>query len=150
MRHRPLLKNARPSFRADRWRSSKHGVLSGFILASVGFAVGLGNIWRFPYVTGENGSAFDLLALCLWDWRALMAEFLLGRRGAKSPPFAIATVSAEAKLTALVLGGEPHGTDGIRHLDVLCRRSGLGAVLLLQSSGWRHAGPIGVDGPSRL
>lgn len=83
--------------------ASTWGSKSGFILASVGFAVGLGNIWRFPYVTGENGgSAFVLIyLLCAFGIGVpiLMAEFLLGRRGAKSPPFAIATVSAEAKLT---------------------------------------------------
>ena len=78
------------------------GSKSGFILASVGFAVGLGNIWRFPYVTGENGgSAFVLIyLLCAFGIGVpiLMAEFLLGRRGASSPPFAIATVTAEAGL----------------------------------------------------
>ena len=79
------------------------GSKSGFILASVGFAVGLGNIWRFPYVTGENGgSAFVLIyLLCAFGIGVpiLMAEFLLGRRGASSPPFAIAAVTAEVGLT---------------------------------------------------
>ena len=76
---------------------------SGFILASVGFAVGLGNIWRFPYVTGENGgSAFVLIyLLCAFGIGVpiLMAEFLLGRRAQCSPPFAIAAVAQESGLS---------------------------------------------------
>lgn len=65
----------------------------GFLMASVGFAVGLGNIWRFPYVTGENGGgAFILVYLCcvfLIGIPILMAEVLLGRRGNGSPPIAM-------------------------------------------------------------
>jgi NSS family neurotransmitter:Na+ symporter len=78
------------------------GSRSGFILASIGFAVGLGNIWRFPYVTGENGgSAFVIIyLLCAFGIGVpiLMSEFLVGRRGAKSPPYAIGDVSVEAGL----------------------------------------------------
>ncbi len=65
----------------------------GFLMASVGFAVGLGNIWRFPYVTGENGgSAFVLVyLLCAFGIGVpiLMAEIMLGRRGGLSPPSSI-------------------------------------------------------------
>ena len=82
---------------------SAWGSRSGFILASVGFAVGLGNIWRFPYVTGENGgSAFVLIyLLCAFGIGVpiLMAEFLLGRRAQRSPPFAIAAVAQESGLS---------------------------------------------------
>ena len=82
---------------------SAWGSRSGFILASVGFAVGLGNIWRFPYVTGENGgSAFVLIyLLCAFGIGVpiLMAEFLLGRRAQCSPPFAIAAVAQESGLS---------------------------------------------------
>ena len=38
---------------------------AGFILAAAGSAIGLGNIWRFPYMTGEHGgAAFMLLVAC--------------------------------------------------------------------------------------
>lgn len=70
-----------------------------FLMASVGFAVGLGNIWRFPYVTGENGgAAFVLVYLaCAFGIGApiLIAEMLIGRRGQGSPTTAVARVAAE-------------------------------------------------------
>lgn len=68
-----------------------------FLMASVGFAVGLGNIWRFPYVAGENGgAAFVLIYLaCAFGIGVpiLMAELLIGRRGQGSPTSAMATLA---------------------------------------------------------
>jgi len=69
----------------------------GFLMASVGFAVGLGNIWRFPYVAGENGgAAFVLVYLaCVFGIGVpiLMAEMLIGRRGQGNPSTAVANVA---------------------------------------------------------
>jgi len=66
-------------------------------MASVGFAVGLGNIWRFPYVAGENGgAAFVLVYLaCVFGIGVpiLMAEMLIGRRGQGNPSTAVANVA---------------------------------------------------------
>lgn len=71
-----------------------------FLMASVGFAVGLGNIWRFPYVTGENGgAAFVLIYLAcafLIGVPILMAELMVGRRGDAAPPIAMANVAKES------------------------------------------------------
>ena len=68
-----------------------------FLMASVGFAVGLGNIWRFPYVAGENGgAAFVLVYLaCVFGIGVpiLMAEMLIGRRGQGNPSTAVANVA---------------------------------------------------------
>ena len=56
----------------------------GFILASVGSAVGLGNIWRFPFQTATNGGAaflvVYLLAVAVIGLPAILAEFVVGRR----------------------------------------------------------------------
>ncbi|WP_408955999.1 sodium-dependent transporter [Natroniella sp. ANB-PHB2] len=61
----------------------------GFILAAAGSAVGLGNIWRFPYVTGENGGAAFLLiyliAIILIGYPVMVAEMSLGRKTEKNP-----------------------------------------------------------------
>ncbi|SCY75823.1 sodium-dependent transporter [Desulfoluna spongiiphila] len=61
----------------------------GFILASAGSAVGLGNIWRFPFVAGENGGAafvliYLLLVFCI-GMPVMLAEFVVGRRGQGDP-----------------------------------------------------------------
>jgi NSS family neurotransmitter:Na+ symporter len=57
---------------------------AGFILAAVGSAVGLGNIWRFPFQTATNGgSAFllvYLVAVLVIGIPALLSEFVIGRR----------------------------------------------------------------------
>jgi NSS family neurotransmitter:Na+ symporter len=60
-----------------------------FILAATGSAVGLGNIWKFPYITGENGGgAFVLvylLCISIIGIPVMIAEVSLGRMGRQSP-----------------------------------------------------------------
>ena len=69
----------------------------GFLMASIGFAVGLGNIWRFPYITGENGGAafvaVYLLCAFLIGVPILIAEVMIGRRGGMSPPGSMRAVA---------------------------------------------------------
>lgn len=60
----------------------------GFLMAAVGSAVGLGNIWRFPYVTGQNGGAIFLIAyfimIILIGFSMMLAEFAVGRHAGKN------------------------------------------------------------------
>ena len=88
-------------------RISIHGQWSSrwiFILAATGSAVGLGNIWRFPYLAGENGGgAFVLVYLfcvVMMGIPIMMAEILLGRRGRKSPVNTMHTLAAEEGLNS--------------------------------------------------
>lgn len=65
----------------------------GFIMAAAGSAVGLGNIWRFPYLTGENGgAAFVLIYLCcvvMVSVPMLINEIALGRLTGRNPVGAV-------------------------------------------------------------
>lgn len=66
--------------------SSREGFGStlGVIAATLGSAVGLGNIWKFPYITGENGGAAFILiylaCVCFIGLPVMISEFVIGRR----------------------------------------------------------------------
>jgi len=70
-----------------------------FLLAAIGAAVGLGNIWKFPYITGQNGGgAFVLVylgAVLFVALPILMAEITIGRWGKQSPPNAMINVAVD-------------------------------------------------------
>ena len=74
-----------------------------FILAAAGSAVGLGNIWKFPYMVGTNGgSAFVLvylLCILLIGLPVMMAETYLGRYGRKSPINSIKKLAIDFNLS---------------------------------------------------
>lgn len=61
----------------------------GFILAAAGSAVGLGNIWKFPYITGENGGGLFVLiylvCIAVVGLPIMMAEVIVGRAAQRSP-----------------------------------------------------------------
>ncbi|ELZ04780.1 sodium:neurotransmitter symporter [Natrialba chahannaoensis JCM 10990] len=83
------------------------GTRLGFILAAVGSAVGLGNIWRFPWMTAENGgSAFLLMYILIVlgvGVPGLMAAFVIGRRSNRNPVGAFKTLKGSRAWTALGL-----------------------------------------------
>jgi NSS family neurotransmitter:Na+ symporter len=70
----------------------------GFYLAAPGAAVGLGSIWRFPYLTGTNGGSafvFVFILACLGIATPLLvAEFMMGRRSRRNPAEAAGEVAA--------------------------------------------------------
>jgi neurotransmitter:Na+ symporter, NSS family len=75
-----------------------------FLLTATGSAIGLGNIWKFPYITGEyGGSAFVLMYLvciALVGLPIMVAETLLGRRGRLSPINGLRHVALESGRSA--------------------------------------------------
>ena len=88
-------------------KKSIHGTWSSrwtFILAATGSAVGLGNIWKFPYMAGDNGGgAFVLVYLaciCIIGLPIMLGEIMIGRRGRSSPANSMKSLAAEANTTS--------------------------------------------------
>ena len=84
-------------------RKSIHGTWSSrwtFILAATGSAVGLGNIWKFPYMAGDNGGgAFVLVYLAciaIIGLPIMLGEIMIGRRGRSSPANTMKALAFEA------------------------------------------------------
>lgn len=69
----------------------------GFILAAAGSAVGLGNIWKFPYITGENGGGLFVLVylvcIALVGLPIMVGELMIGRAARKQPVGAFTALS---------------------------------------------------------
>lgn len=83
-------------------RTSIHGQWSNkimFVLAATGSAVGLGNIWKFPYMAGQNGGGafvlIYLLCVAVIGIPIMMCEVMLGRRGRQSPVNTMHTLASE-------------------------------------------------------
>ncbi|WP_440769840.1 sodium-dependent transporter [Natronorubrum sp. DTA28] len=70
----------------------------GFIFAAVGSAVGLGNIWRFPFQVGQEGGAGFLLMYLLFivviGFPAMLVEFVVGRRTERNPVGALKEIGS--------------------------------------------------------
>jgi len=79
-----------------------------FILAATGSAVGLGNIWKFPYIVGENGGGafvlLYLLCIAVVGLPVLMAEALLGKNGRSNPVDAMLKASRQSDVSKLWTG----------------------------------------------
>ncbi len=86
----------------------------GFIFAAAGSAIGLGNIWRFPYVVGENGgAAFVMLYIffvVIIGLPYMLAEFALGRSAQRNPAGAIQQLNPGSKWKWIGLFGILTGT----------------------------------------
>lgn len=71
-----------------------------FIMATIGSAVGLGNIWKFPYMVGLYGGAAFVMVyfffMLLFGLPVAMSEIMLGRRARRCAPDAYAVLAAEA------------------------------------------------------
>ena len=69
----------------------------GVVLATAGSAVGLGNVWRFPFMTGQNGGAVFIIVyvvcILLLGIPGMVGEFIVGRRSQTNAARAYATVS---------------------------------------------------------
>lgn len=81
----------------DQMQRANFGSKIGIVLATAGSAVGLGNVWRFPYMTGQNGGAAFLLlyiaCVIVLGVPCMLSEFIIGRRAQSNTARAYAALS---------------------------------------------------------
>ena len=74
----------------------------GFILATAGAAIGLGNLWKFPYLMGRNGGFPFLVAylvfICILGLPVMITEMSIGRRTGHNPVLAYSAIHPHAKI----------------------------------------------------
>jgi neurotransmitter:Na+ symporter, NSS family len=94
---------------------------TAFVLAAIGSAVGLGNLWRFPAEAGANGGGafvlFYILCVILIGLPVLLSETLIGRHGQASAPESVRRMAAESGAS--------------RHWDVLASIGVLSSLLIV-------------------
>lgn len=122
----------------------------GFVLAAAGSAIGLGSIWRFPYITGENGGGAFMLVylLCVAGVGVpvMICEIALGRRTQRNPVGCFKQLTPGVSLLAHALGGGMLVTGAA----LLCFKAlGWGILALILGAlvfrlSWRLVGVMGV------
>ena len=132
------------SVAGEQWSSR-----AGFLLASIGFAVGLGNIWRFPYITGENGGAAFVVVYLVCAFAIgvpiLIAEVMIGRRGRMSPPGSMRAVAlAEGQSRQWQWAGGMNLVAAFMIQVVYCVIAGWVLLYLFKAL---TTGFAGIDGP---
>lgn len=84
---------------------AKFGSKMGVILATAGSAIGLGNVWRFPYMAGENGGAafivFYILCVVILGLPCMVSEFIIGRHAQANTARAYNNISGSKIWTAV-------------------------------------------------
>lgn len=133
------------SEKREHWGSSM-----GFILAAAGSAIGLGNIWKFPYITGENGGgAFVLvylLCITVIGVPVMLCELTIGRHTQRNPVGAFARLSPRSSTVAHLIGAGLI----LNGIFLICfQRWGWAAMciligLLIFRKGWVCVGYMGV------
>lgn len=129
----------------EHWSSSL-----GFVLAAAGSAIGLGNIWKFPYIAGENGGgAFVmvyLLSIMVIGLPVMLCEITIGRKTQKNPVGAYKMLYKGNSHTANMIG---FGLVFTAIALIFFNQIGwsiifLGVGLLILKFGWTVAGMLGV------
>ncbi|RDJ32418.1 MAG: sodium-dependent transporter [Crenarchaeota archaeon] len=96
------LGNLHPNFMSDKQVKTEAWASEwGFLLACIGSAVGIGNIWRFPYIVGENGGGAFLIPFIIivgsLGFILMLLEFAIGRRYKSSIVTGLASISKKFK-----------------------------------------------------